>query len=611
MNLQHNNSMEPNGLSVTVASHRRSGTHLMLEYLDREFGVTARKTHEFAEETPTQPTVYMVRNPCETLWSTYRWFVEGQSSNPLIAAALKGLSFEQYLRGDGGPMTGFDDFRRNPMLESLRESRGMFYQPIRFWADHVESYLSSVDHGLIVHYEQLVADPVAQLIRVATHAQLEMPAEIRVITRDELVGHAPSKALPTPATDYWSDASLELLQREAGSVMARLGFELPQERTPHRRPTQTAVVRYVSLSDNSGIAVAGRRCVGAMIEAGIDVVWEPRAAHPNSGRVSPGRNTPSVLAERYRPGVKTDHTIMHTAPEYWVPIRHQFGPGTFTGHTVWELTRLPAAWRGSIHAADQVWVPTEWNRTTFLADNLRREVQVVPHVISVDPIAPPPMHIPDGVTVFTTIATWHPRKRPDWSVEAFARAFTKDDPVMLIIKTPPLVDASWIPEDADDVERMTWFQLMKLIKRFPDAPPVVLVNDDFTDAEINGLLARTDCYLSLSASEGWGLGLFDAATLGTPVISTGFGGHLEYLGVAHPGLVPYRSIPIGPTLNSPHLEPDMEWALPDFDAAAAMMRAVHDGTSPIITAAPALANRIRQTYSPNAVGARIASLLGH
>jgi hypothetical protein len=93
------------------------------------------------------------------------------------------------------------------------------------------------------------------------------------------------------------------------------------------------------------------------------------------------------------------------------------------------------------------------------------------------------------------------------------------------------------------------------------------------------------------------------------VITTGFGGQLAYLGHDHPGLVPFTWTEVGDSEDSPHLEPDMVWASPDLDAAAAMMRAVCDRNSPAVGVAPALAQHLRDTYSPRAVGLHIAQLL--
>jgi len=586
---------------IVVASHRRSGTHLMLTYLTEQFGLRPRKIHGFPGKS-SAPTVYLVRNPIDVLWSTYRWFADGRSSNTRIRSAFEGIDFAAYLRGEAGPRVGYRALAQPPG-DSLAATRGMFYDPVRFWADHVDAYTSGEVDALPVRYEQLVLAPEAELVRVAAYLGIEHLPQIRPIGRDELVGHAPSPSTAPPAIDQWSPESLRLLLDRAGHVMEHFQLELPTSRTPRRRPVQA--LRYVSRDDNSGYAVAGRRCIGALTAAGIDVAWEPQ---PNEwgDRAAPTSTTPDLLSALYQPTARCDNTVMHTMPEWWAGLRRSFGRGRYTGHTVWELEDYPEEWHRTAFAADELWVPTDWNRVTFQRGGAKQPVRVLPHVITTDPAHEPPIDLPSDVTVFVTVASWHPRKRPDLVVEAFARAFRRCDPVLLVVKTAAWTD-SWPAND--DLQRMTWWQLLQVLRRHPDAPEVMLVNDEFTDAQVNGLLQRADCYVSLASSEGWGLGMFDAATLGTPVITTGFGGHLAYLGRDHPGLVPYRMSPVGNVENSPHFQDGMTWAAPDIDAAAAMMRSIVDGTSPLPAAATALAERLRTTYSPAVVGQLALTLL--
>lgn len=601
-------------LRATVAAHRRSGARLLNRYLSQELGLAVATTHDFVEHLPANtPIVYLVRHPIETLWSSYRWFMDCMAGTdpPIeVNAALAGLSFQQYLAGEAGRHVGFacvapetrgDD---NPS-HSQHDGRGMFYAPIRFWADHVRAFLAAGPQVLVVRYEDLLTAPQNQVQRVAAHLGVETARSFKIIAVSDAPRQATSLPPQVPAAERWSVASLELAHREAGDVAARLGYELP---VPRRAPTALPrhTVRYVSRTTTSGISVAGRRCLQAMVAGGIDVVWEPAPARTGSGRRRPPPAVHEVLASRYQPDGSSEFTVLHTTPEFWASLRDCFPLGKTIGHTVWETEQVPVAWRAHLHTADELWVPTEWNRQVFESDQIRRPVRVVPHVITTDPASEPPLELPHDLTIFTTISAWHPRKRPDRAVEAFARAFTRDDPVMLIVKTPPSTDA-W--PASSDLERMTWYQLAMVVRQFPDPPRIVLVNEDFTDAEINGLLQRTDCYLSLSSSEGWGLGQFDAATFGKPVITTAYGGHLEFFGPTYPGLVPFDWEPVGESENSPHLETTMQWAAPDLAAAAAMMREVVDGTSPILPAAAKLAPNLRERYSPERVGRDMLALL--
>jgi glycosyltransferase involved in cell wall biosynthesis len=138
---------------------------------------------------------------------------------------------------------------------------------------------------------------------------------------------------------------------------------------------------------------------------------------------------------------------------------------------------------------------------------------------------------------------------------------------------------------------------------------VLIDTGEWTEAEVLGLLRRADCLLSLTAAEGWGLGAFDAACQGTPVLITGHGGQLEWLGADHPGLLPFRTVPADhpdPAL----FEPGMTWAAADVDVAVEQLRALLRGDhDQLVRATERLAIDLPVRYSPAAVGAIAASRL--
>jgi hypothetical protein len=100
-----------------------------------------------------------------------------------------------------------------------------------------------------------------------------------------------------------------------------------------------------------------------------------------------------------------------------------------------------------------------------------------------------------------------------------------------------------------------------------------------------------DCYVSLTHGEGWGMGAFDAATLGKPVLMTGWGGQLDYLGEDYPGLIRYRMTPVSGWLPHASYQPNQRWATPDIGHASELMRAAVARDSGLLAAAA----RVRET----------------
>ena len=363
-------------------------------------------------------------------------------------------------------------------------------------------------------------------------------------------------------------------------------------------------VRYASEFTTSGYSVAALRCLQALHGVGVDVCWQP-LVDLVEGRVvaPPGTPLPADLAALQRDREEGETLVLHSVPKGWHLAASDLRPTHLIGHSVWEADVLPARWRIDMGMVDEIWVPTEWNQRSF-ADALGVPVHVVPHVAStVDP-APPPLELSEDVFVIASVAAWDWRKRPDLAIAAYAQAFTKADPVVLVVKTTP-----WPIAWPSRQRIATVAHIADVLRAFPDHGRVVVDTGPWTEAEVLGLLGRADCFLSLTAAEGWGLGAFDAACLGTPVVMTGHGGQLAWLGADHPGLVPFRMV------EAEHpdrtlFEPGMTWAAAEVDTAAEMLRALHRGELPALTRATSrLAAELPDRYSPERIGALAAALL--
>ena len=362
---------------------------------------------------------------------------------------------------------------------------------------------------------------------------------------------------------------------------------------------------YISTDDVSGYGVAADRCMSALQDAGVVLDWLPYI--PGSGTstfYAPGLSAaaaaPAAGGSREHPPV----VVAHIVPEYFSYVRHERPEAFLVGHTVWETDRLPRHWIPCMDAADLLIVPCRFNADVIEDSPVRTPVAVVPYV------APPPLPaspgalweaIPEDTLVFYTIAMWMPRKGVAKTVEAFLRAFTARDRVLLIIKTSPR-DYTREVSGLGGVARRgtTAWTLARLLAKHPNPPAVRLVTQELSEVELGGLHLRGDCFVSLCHSEGWGLGSFDAAAHGKPVVTTGFGGQLDYL-AGSPLLVDYELVPVRDGTRSGTYTPDQRWAEPDIEHAAELLRAVAKEPERVRALAAERAREIRWRYRPAAV----------
>src|SRR5262249_31342393 len=152
-----------------------------------------------------------------------------------------------------------------------------------------------------------------------------------------------------------------------------------------------------------------------------------------------------------------------------------------------------------------------------------------------------------------------------------------NDPVCLVLKTS-LDDFTTSLRSFRHLFRhrfgTTSDALARLLQHVPDPASVVLINEELSEEQLYALHLLGDCYVSLCRSEGWGMGAYEAAWLGKPIVMTGFGGQRAYLPPEYSYLVDYNLVPAHDSLVGTSYSPDQMWADPHLTHAATLMRSV-------------------------------------
>ena len=112
------------------------------------------------------------------------------------------------------------------------------------------------------------------------------------------------------------------------------------------------------------------------------------------------------------------------------------------------------------------------------------------------------------------------------------------------------------------------------------------------------MIASCDCYVSLHRSEGLGLTMGEAMYFGKPVIATAYSGNLDFMTQENSFLVPHTMVEIGPGAGP--YPADKQWAEPDLDRAAELMRRVFEDPESAAEHGRRAAEDIRRTHSPEA-----------
>lgn len=210
---------------MLVYSHRRSGTHLFMEYLRYSFGFDCLKYHEFPPEEMRRKhdILYIVRDGRDVLNSCYHWWkVSGESRVCGVKPSFKKLPFSKYIRGIEVPGYKPHVNANGDTNISIREiETGLFSDPIRFWKRHVVTAI--YDFNLpFVRYEDLVRDPMGALMKLGSDIEVQLKRPPRRI--DDLIGHHPRKGVIGDYKKLFSQEDMDYFDMLAGDLMHDLNY---------------------------------------------------------------------------------------------------------------------------------------------------------------------------------------------------------------------------------------------------------------------------------------------------------------------------------------------------------------------------------------------------
>ena len=316
-----------------------------------------------------------------------------------------------------------------------------------------------------------------------------------------------------------------------------------------------------------------------------------------------------------------DLNFIHLTPDYIPRAFDERCPNV--ANTVFESTRLPAEWLPHLNRVDRVAVPCTWNQAVF-EESLKKPVYLLPHLSQFSGQPPATtdgeLQLPADRFMFLTVGTWELRKNLAQVVDTYCRVFSKKDPVLLVIKTSEndltLRHYQWRHFSWRHLnwQRVAYWQqttktLRQLMRFRPNAPAIQLLPTPLTDQAMQHLYHRCDAYVTLTNGEGWGLGAYEAAWFGKPVIATGFGGYLDFLKPNTAFLTPYQLIPYK---QNPWDDADRSthyYAQPDLSSAAEYMRFVYNAPDESKQRGRRLSEYVQQQFSRSSIAARLQAFI--
>lgn len=264
----------------------------------------------------------------------------------------------------------------------------------------------------------------------------------------------------------------------------------------------------------------------------------------------------------------------------------------------WETDRLHALTLEGCRSADRIIVPSIHTAEVFERAGLKATVVHVPVEIPtyIDELPVKGLEdVAEDSFLFYSLLTIQERKNPVGLLMAYSYAFNGADDVVLVLKVNGPDPATAMTTARGTVENV------RRIMALPDPPKILLLSGQWTDQLLWALHYRGDCYVSLAKGESYGLPMLDAAAIGNRVISTGYGGQLDFLPAETTSYVRFRMTPV--FQHYEHFDGRQLWADPDILHAAELMRAAYEaGRKPKIISD-------LSEFLPYRVGARLKEVL--
>lgn len=250
---------------------------------------------------------------------------------------------------------------------------------------------------------------------------------------------------------------------------------------------------------------------------------------------------------------------------------------TKVAYWAWELNVVAEPWRRSAELADEIWAPSPFVAETIAAGTPDYDgtIRIVPHAVE---RAPPRrlgaaekeqararLGVPTGAFVVGTSFSFnsnYARKNPCAVIDAFRAGFSAErQDVRLVIRCNEVANHGRL--------------FSHLVSFAGDDPRIAIWDTDRVACPIHEFYGLLQVYASLHRGEGYGLNLAEAAQVGVPVLTTGWGLAPDI--AARPQLNTIGSrlvVPLDPQRTYDGY-PGALWAEPDILEAAGRLQALH------------------------------------
>lgn len=292
-------------------------------------------------------------------------------------------------------------------------------------------------------------------------------------------------------------------------------------KTPQSKSIPAQSWRVEGLFDSSySLAIVNRNLAMSLDRAGQKVSLLTFEQGPSPNPHWAASEQPDLLEKMWREGIAAAPPQV-SLRNAWPPIvKDMRGEVRVLASYAWEETGFPPEFVSSFNL--------HLDLITTVSAHVKRALRDAGVFVPIAIVGNGIDHLQHGIATsipqsltpakfrFLHISSCFPRKGVDVLLKAYGRAFRKNDDVSLVIKT------------FENPHNSVRQQLDALCKFDPQFPKVDLITQDWSQSQILGLYKMCHALVAPSRAEGFGLPIAEAMLEQIPVITTGWGGQMDF-----------------------------------------------------------------------------------
>ena len=213
------------------------------------------------------------------------------------------------------------------------------------------------------------------------------------------------------------------------------------------------------------------------------------------------------------------------------------------GRTMFETDRIPESWVRACNLMDEIWVPSVFNKQTFIASGVESDkLVIIPGAVNeheFDPARHQAYPIPRPAKFnFLAMFEWIRRKGWDVLLASYFKEFSAEDDVCLYLRTYLLSQPDGDPSEVLREKIKAYARTLNLEDK--PLPRVEILPDQVPTPDLPRFYKAFDCLVAPSRGEGWGRPHHEAMTMGVPVIATNWSGNTAFMNEENSFLLEYE-----------------------------------------------------------------------